>query len=93
MPAAEVAAAADYVRTTGDSILFFSNSLPLTKEHALALCAQVFPSCESSVDWAAALGLLPETDDILLKVHGGFDDREVSVYGFMDSNLIKRLTP
>jgi len=92
VPAAQLVAAADYVRTVGSAILFLSSRLELTDEQALALCARAFPSRQSSVHWPSIVQLLPGTNDILLKVHGGFDDREAAVYAFMGSDLLKHLT-
>jgi len=87
----QLAAAADYVRTVHSAMLFFTSRIQLTEEHALALCERAFPSGQSSVNWASVVNLLPGTNDILLKVYGDFDDREIAVYILVDSELLARL--
>jgi hypothetical protein len=91
IPVEHVFEAADFARTHGGSLLLLSSRGDLTEERVRSTAASVFPKGESAVDWASAVSLVEEGEDICIRASGGFDDREASLDAFLREDLRRKL--
>jgi hypothetical protein len=84
-------AAADFVRGHSSSVLFLSARGGMTEEQVRLVFNVAFPSGESGVSWPSLADCASASQDVYIRVFGGFDDREVAVDALMSAQTMNAL--
>jgi hypothetical protein len=90
IPDEAFADAADFVRTHGASLLLVSPLDDLGEDRVREMFARFLSKKGPSVEWAA-VDYTEHCQDIVLRVTGGFDDREISIDAFMSADLFSKV--
>jgi hypothetical protein len=83
--------AADFARTYGDSFILLSSTSLVTEECVRAIGTKVFPSGQSALDWASAVALVEEGQEVCIRASGNFDDRDASIDAFLSYELFQKI--
>jgi hypothetical protein len=83
--------ALNYARTSNNAVLFYSDSITPSKSDVRSTFERAFPSPDASIDWNALIASVVSTRDAVIKVFGGFDDREVAIDVFVDMPVARLL--
>jgi len=82
---------AEFVRKNRAAVVWLSANTDLDETRVRALFERAFPQGESQVDWASVTDAIAGGEDIVLRISGGFDDREVAIDAFMATWLLQTL--
>lgn len=91
IPEVALADAADFVRTNDSAVLFCSSHITMSESDVRSMFALAFPKGQLGADWAVLADGAAAQQDILLRVSGGFDDREAAVDALMSAELLGSL--
>ena len=79
------------VRTHPESFLCISPRRTLDVERVLLTVKTVFPNGSRRIAWREVLDLIEAGDHVVIRVGGGFDDREASIDSFLAADLLREL--
>lgn len=84
--------ALEFARTNAGSFLTVTTSSDLTEERVRSLVAEVFLDGASEVNWMSAVAQVEGGEGYcVIRVSGGFDDREASIDAFLHESLLRNL--
>lgn len=82
---------AEYCRTHRNAFLFLSSCENVADDRVRTIASSVLRPDSSSIDWTGLLERFADGDEMAFRIHGGFDDRELSLDIFMPVQLMRRL--
>jgi hypothetical protein len=83
--------ALNYSRLSSRAVVIFTNDIE-ADDSLLEFTDKMIDSKREMMNWSEVIDFFCLRNNIILKVFGGFDDREVSVDFFMDKTLLDKIS-